>query len=96
MMDGRKTTATLTGEKVYGLWPSAVPKGAFYYPKALKHGCRRTGRGTNEWLLITLSQLLQEALSTEKNWCVKTQLPINVQKEQQIDQYVTWRHITHI
>jgi hypothetical protein len=85
MLGGRKTTATLTGETGDGLWPSAVHKGAIYYPIALKPGCRQNGRGTHEWLLyagvcavisrkfpITVSKLLQEALSMEQQWCVIT------------------------
>jgi len=58
-----------------GLWPSAVCKGAFYYPIAVKPGCRWTHTGTQEWLLCsavwailisgkflnTVLRLLQEA-----------------------------------
>jgi len=36
-----------------GLWSSAVHRGAFHYPIALKSGCRRNGRVTQEWLLYT-------------------------------------------
>ena len=35
------------------LWPSAVWRQAFHYPIALKPGCRRIHRGTQEWLFYT-------------------------------------------
>ena len=75
----------------------------------MKPGCRHIGTGNHEWLLhiwvraiisrkfsITVSQLLQQALSTEQQWCVKTQLSNNAQKEEQLDQYVTWGNTAHI
>ena len=35
-----------------GLWPSAVHRGALYFPRAVKPGGRRNQRGTRwEWLL---------------------------------------------
>ena len=79
---GRRSTATHTGEKNEGVSQSAVDRGALYYPVAMRPGCRRTQRGTLEWLLYTgvcailisgkfpntVSQLLQEALSMEQQW----------------------------
>jgi len=37
----------------------------------------------------TVSQLLQEALSMEQQWCGKTQIPIHPQKVQHLDQYLS-------
>jgi hypothetical protein len=85
-----------------GLWPHAVNREAFYYHMAVKPGCRRIHRGTQEWLLYTwvcgilisgkfqniVSQLLQEALGMEQKWCVKTQLSICPQKVQHLDQFL--------
>jgi len=83
-----------------GLWPRALHRGAFYYPIAVKPGCRQTHRGTREWLLYTgvcailicrkfpntVSHLLQEALSMEQQWCGKSLLSICPQKVQHLDQ----------
>jgi hypothetical protein len=41
-------------------------------------------------------QLLQEALTMQQQWCVKTQLPINTQKLQHLDQYVMCGNMPHI
>jgi len=86
-----------------GLWPHALHRGAFYYHTAVKHGCRHTRRRTWEWLLYTgvydnlicrkfqntVSQLLQEALGMEQQWCVKkTPLSICPQKVQLLDQFL--------
>ena len=40
-------------KKWMGFWPSAVRRGAFYYPTAAKPVCRRTDRLICEWLLYT-------------------------------------------
>jgi hypothetical protein len=101
-LGGRKVTATITKKQWKGPWPSAVSRAAFYYPIAVKPGCRKTHSGTREWLLYTgvcailisgkfpnsVSQLLQEALSMEQQWCGKTQLSISPQKVQYLDQYL--------
>jgi len=85
-----------------GLWPSAVCRGAFYYPIDMKPGCRRTPRGTRKWLLHTwvcailisekfpntVSQLLLEALSMQQQRCGKTHISIHPQKVQEQDQYL--------
>jgi len=46
----KKVTATITEKHWKSLWPSNVQRGAFYYPIAVKPGCRWTHRGTQEWL----------------------------------------------
>ena len=65
-----------------GLWPSAVHRGTFLYPIAVKNGCRQLDKTTREWLLYngvcaisisgkfpnTIAELLQEALSMEQQW----------------------------
>jgi len=85
-----------------GLWPSAVCRGALYYPKAVKPGCTRTHRGTQEYLLYTgvcailicgkftntVSQILQVALGIEQQRCGKSQTSIYPQKLQHLDQYL--------
>jgi hypothetical protein len=85
-----------------GLWPSAVLRGAFLYPVAVKTGCRQPDKRTQEWLLYagvcaifisgkfpnTVSQLFQEALSMEQQWCGKTQISIHPQEVQQLHQYL--------
>jgi hypothetical protein len=84
------------------LLQSVVHRGALYYTIAVKHGCRRTHRGTQEWLLHTgvcailisekfpniVSQLLQEALRMAEQWCGKTEISIHPQKVQHLDQYL--------
>ena len=89
------------------MWPSAIHRGAFYCPKAVKPCCCRTHRGPQERLsytkvcatLITwkypnsASQLVQEALSKERQWCGKTQLPIHLQKVQQLIN-ILWNQVT--
>jgi len=69
---------------------------------AVKPVCRRTNRRTQEWLLYTgvgailiggkfpniIPQLLQEALSMEQECCGTSQLSIQPQKVQYLDQYL--------
>ena len=85
-------------------------EGHFITPITVKPGCRQTHRGTQEWLLHTwvcailisrkfaktVSQFLQEALSTQLKCCVKTQLSINPQKVQDLDQYLMCWNTLHI
>jgi hypothetical protein len=92
MLCGRYITATHrrnTG-RVCGHLLSAE---AFYYPIAVKPGCRRTHR-IQEWLFYnwvctiinsrkfsnTVSQLLKEDLSMEQQWYGKTWLSIHPKK----------------
>jgi hypothetical protein len=76
------------------LRPSAVHKGLFSYPIAVKPGCRETW----EWLLYTgvcdtisekspnnISHLLQEDLDIEQ-WSGKIQLSIHPQNLHHLDQ----------
>lgn len=81
-------------EKLWmGLWSRAVPRGAFYYPIAVKPSCRRSHRWTQEWQLYTgicpifstessqkMSDLLHEALRMEQQWCGNIQIPFYPQK----------------
>jgi hypothetical protein len=85
-----------------GLWPSAVCRGVPYYLIAVKHGSSRTQRRTHRRLLYTgvcallireklsnaVSQLLQEVLSMEQQWCGESQLSTHPQNVQYLDQYL--------
>jgi hypothetical protein len=81
----------------------AVCRGTFYYPTAVKPGCRRIHIGTRwngcyimgyalsstaENSPSTVSQLLQGLLSMVKQGCGKIQIAIHLQTFQQLNQHL--------
>jgi len=51
LLGGRKLQPHSQENLQRGLWPRAVCREAFYYPKAMKPGCRLSHKRTREWLL---------------------------------------------
>jgi hypothetical protein len=82
-----------------GLWPRAVHRGAFYYTIAVKPAHGQSQRRAEELQLYSgvctillsgkfpknVSQLLQEAMSMEQQWCGNTQISLPPQKVQHLN-----------
>ena len=84
-----------------GVCSQGLPAVGHFINPAVLHGCRRSQRGSRwEWKLHTgvcamliirkfphtISELLQEVLGMEQQWCDRNQLSIHPQKFQDLDQ----------
>ena len=99
---GRKITATHKRNSGGVCVAKCCPQRGTVLPHKCEAWFRRAHRGTQELLLYTgvcailicgkvtntVSQILQVALSTEQQWCGKTQISICPQQLQHLDQYL--------